>query len=250
MPRRGGRRFDRRPRSPPRRGRARPLFKFWTYLLSVVGFHLLLPLVCVPWLFSWTGLLLVPVALTISLHRWESAVAGITGWASTHRSYNCPKWLEHLFALFGICALQDSPARWVVIHRLHHQHSDHQADPHSPKVSWFWGHMGWLFVENPLVHRVSTFSRHADLLKDRFYFRLERNATWVWVYAAHVVLFYLAGFAIGLATTGTWMAGVQFGLSLVLYGVVVRTGRHRPAGTSPGGQFARPHVRLSQLQHR
>ncbi len=193
----------------------------WTYLLSVVGFHLLLPLVSVPWLFSWTGLLLVPVA-----NYFFTSLGVGAGYHRllTHRSYNCPKWLEHLFALFGICALQDSPARWVVIHRLHHQHSDHQADPHSPKVSWFWGHMGWLFVENPLVHRVSTFERYApDLLKDRFYFRLERNATWVWVYAAHVVAFYLAGFAIGAAATGRVMGGVQFGLSLVLYGVVVRT---------------------------
>ncbi|HTI52085.1 MAG TPA: fatty acid desaturase [Planctomycetaceae bacterium] len=193
----------------------------WPYLLAVVAMHLLLPLVAIPWLFSWTGLLLVP------LGNYVFTSLGIgAGFHRllTHRSYQCPKWLEHLFALFGVCALQDSPARWVVVHRLHHQHSDHQSDPHSPMVSWFWGHMGWLFVRNPQLHRLDTYERYApDLLKDPFYFRLERGATWVWVYVAHAVLFYLVGFAVGWATTGTVMGGVQFGLSVFLYGVVVRT---------------------------
>src|SRR5262249_18010916 len=43
-------------RQPPpetaQRGRV-----IWVYLIPVVLFHLLLPLACVPWLFSWTGLL-------------------------------------------------------------------------------------------------------------------------------------------------------------------------------------------------
>jgi stearoyl-CoA desaturase (delta-9 desaturase) len=193
----------------------------WPYLLAVVGFHLLLPLVFVPWLFSWTGLLLVP------LGNYVFTSLGIgAGYHRllTHRSYQCPKWLEHLFALFGVCALQESPARWVVVHRLHHQHSDHQSDPHSPMVSWFWGHMGWLFVRNPQLHQLSTYERYApDLLKDRFYLRLERGAAWIWVYAAHAVCIYLAGLAFGWLIEGDVVAGVQFGLSLLLYAVVVRT---------------------------
>src|SRR5262249_42468032 len=113
----------------------------WPYALIVLGFHLLLPLAFVPWLFSWTGLLLVPLGTSFfcplgigaGFHR-----------LLTHRSYRGPKWLEHVFAVLGVCSLQDSPARWVVVHRLHHQHSDRQPDPHSPLVNWFWGHVGWL----------------------------------------------------------------------------------------------------------
>ena len=33
----------------------------WPYALAVVAYHLLLPLAFVPWLFSWTGLLLIPL---------------------------------------------------------------------------------------------------------------------------------------------------------------------------------------------
>jgi stearoyl-CoA desaturase (delta-9 desaturase) len=193
----------------------------WPYLGVVTAFHLLLPLAFVPWLFSWTGLILVP------LGNYVFCSLGIgAGYHRllTHRSYRCPRWLEHTFAVLGVCSLQDAPARWVMVHRLHHQHSERQPDPHSPLVTWFWGHMGWLFVENRQLSTLSTYDRYArDILRDRLYMRLERGHFWVWVYAAHAVLFYLAGVAIGWATTGEWLGGVRFGLSLLLWGVVFRT---------------------------
>jgi len=120
--------------------------------------------------------------------------------------------------------LQDSPARWVVIHRLHHQHSDEQPDPHSPMVHWFWGHVGWLFVENRQVDTMATYEKYArDILQDPFYLRLQRGHLWVWIYFLHALLFYLVGFAIGWAATGALIGGVQFGLSLLVWGVVFRT---------------------------
>jgi fatty-acid desaturase len=51
-------------------------------------------------------------------------------------------------------SLQDSPARWVMVHRMHHQHSDKQPDPHSPLVNWFWGHVGWLPGREPSADQV------------------------------------------------------------------------------------------------
>jgi fatty-acid desaturase len=193
----------------------------WPYLMAVVSYHLLLPLALVPWLFSWPGLLLIPLGnyLFCSL-----GIGACYHRLLTHRSYRCPRWLEHTFALLGICSLQDSPARWVMIHRLHHQYSDSQPDPHSPLVNWFWGHMGWLLVENRQLSKGSTYERYArDILQDRFYLRLERHHLWVWVYMAHTLLFYLVGLVAGRLLAGSWQAGVQFGLSLLLYGVVYRT---------------------------
>jgi stearoyl-CoA desaturase (delta-9 desaturase) len=193
----------------------------WGYAVAVLAFHLLLPLAFVPWLFSWTGLLLIP------LGNYVFCSLGIgAGYHRllTHRSFRCPRWLEHTFALLGVCSLQDAPARWVMIHRMHHQHSDRQPDPHSPLVTWFWGHMGWLFVENRALSRLDTYERYArDVLRDRFYLRLERGHFWVWVYGAHALLFYLAGFAAGWLAGDGWQDGVRFGLSVLLYGVVYRT---------------------------
>src|SRR6266446_5327684 len=62
----------------------------WPYALAVAGFHVLLPLAFIPWLFSWTGLLLVP------LGNYAFCSLGIgAGFHRllTHRSYRCPKWL-------------------------------------------------------------------------------------------------------------------------------------------------------------
>src|SRR5262249_18888892 len=193
----------------------------WPYLSAVIVFHLLLPLIFIPWLFSWTGLLLIP------LGNYVFTSLGIgAGYHRllTHRSYRCPKWLEHLLALLGVCSLQDAPARWVMIHRLHHQHSDRQPDPHSPMVTWFWGHLGWVLVENRQLNQWSTYERYArDLLQDPFYLRLERRHFWVWVAIIHAMLFYFVGLVVGGLVTGAWMGGVQFAFSLLLYGVVFRT---------------------------
>lgn len=193
----------------------------WGYLSIIILFHLLLPLAFVPWLFSWTGLILIPVGNFIFCSLGIGA-----GYHRllTHTSFQCPKWVERCLALLGVCSLQGPPARWVMIHRMHHQHSDEQPDPHTPRVSWFWGHMGWLFLKNSACSSLDSYERYAkDLMQQPFYRTLERGMNWIYVYIAHAVLFLLAGFVIGWATTGQVMGGVQFGLSLLLYGVFYRT---------------------------
>ena len=142
----------------------------------------------------------------------------------THRGFKCSKWLEHTLAILGVCCLQDSPARWVAIHRLHHNNSDEQPDPHTPLAGWFWSHVGWLFIENRQLSTIATYEKYArDVLQDPFYFRLERNLMWVWVYAIHAVLFSVVGFAVGWIWTGTLEGGLMVAFSWFLWGVVMRT---------------------------
>ena len=194
---------------------------FWPYLAVIIVFHLLLPLALIPGLFTWTGLVLVflgnyvfgSVGINIGYHR-----------LLTHRSFRCPKWLEHGFALLGVCSLQGSPGRWVAVHRMHHQHSDERPDPHSPLVSFFWGHMGWLVIENRNLDTMSTYEKYArDVFQDRFYMRLHRNETWLLIYAAHALLILGLGFLAGWILTGTRVAALHFGLSIFVWGVIVRT---------------------------
>ena len=209
-----------RPRSLPHPSAVNRRKILWPYLISIATYHLLALLAFVPWLFSWTGVALAfaglyvfgTLGINLCYHR-----------LLTHRGFNCPRWLEHGFALLGICCLQDTPARWVAVHRLHHQHSDEEPDPHSPLVTFLWGHMGWLMVENQQVNSVMTYDRYArDVLKDPFYFAFERNLLWVWVNMAQWAVFFLVGLAIG-SYGGTLNDGVQFGLSLLVWGVFVRT---------------------------
>jgi fatty-acid desaturase len=193
----------------------------WPYFVGIVGFHVLALLAFVPWLFSWTGMILAlcglyvfgTLGINLCYHR-----------LLTHKGFILPKWLEHIFAVLGVCCLQDTPARWVAVHRLHHQHSDEQDDPHSPLVSFFWGHFGWLMVTNLELQRLSMYERYSrDVLRDRFYLGLERHGMWMWINLAHWLAFFLGGFAIGWAASGEALGGVQFGLSLLVWGVFVRT---------------------------
>ena len=190
-------------------------------MTSVVGLHLLSLLVLVPWYFSWSGVVLtllgLPLYGTLGINLCFHRLL-------THRGFTCPKWLEHGLALLGVCCLQDTPARWVAIHRLHHQHSDRQPDPHSPLVNFFWAHMGWVLIRNREHARLPFFEQYArDVLRDPFYLRLERHVAWFWIYWAHALLYFFAGLACGWLATGQWMLGVQFGLSLLLWGVILRT---------------------------
>jgi stearoyl-CoA desaturase (delta-9 desaturase) len=193
----------------------------WVYLLSVTAIHVLALLAFVPWLFSWFGLALALCGIyvfgTLGINTCYHRLL-------THRSFECPLWLEHSLAVIGVCCLQDSPIRWVAIHRAHHQHSDTQPDPHSPLVTFFWSHCGWLFADNPSLNQLAFYDRYArDLVKDRFYVRIERRLGWVWINLAQWGVFYALGMLVGLVASGTLAAGVQMGLSALVWGVFVRT---------------------------
>src|SRR6266567_7542194 len=51
----------------------------------------------------------------------------------THRSFQPPKWIEYFLAVCGTLALEGGPISWVTVHRIHHQFSDKQGDPHTPR---------------------------------------------------------------------------------------------------------------------
>ena len=50
----------------------------------------------------------------------------------THRGYKTPKWVEYFLTTCATLALEGGPIFWVATHRIHHQHSDQEGDPHSP----------------------------------------------------------------------------------------------------------------------
>lgn len=194
---------------------------FWPYLTVFVAFHVLALLAFVPYFFSWTGVALVFIGnyffgscgINIGYHR-----------LLTHGSFQCPRWLERTFSLLGVCALQDSPLRWVAIHRMHHQYSDRRPDPHSPLVNFFWGHVGWLVKENRDVGTLEMFEKYArDLLQDRFHRKLHSNFNWLWLYFLHAIVIGLVALGVGWLIYREWGGALQFGASIFVWGVIVRT---------------------------
>ena len=193
----------------------------WFYAITIFGLHVLALLACIPWLFSWTGVALMIAGLYVF------GVLGINlcyHRLLAHRSFACPVWFERLLVFIALCCMQDAPARWVAAHRIHHNYSDEPLDPHSPLVSFLWSHVGWLLVDTHGLNKILNYERYVhDLLRQPFYFTLERRFVPIWVYLGHAMLFYLAGFIAGWARNGQVLDGVQFGLSLLVWGVIVRT---------------------------
>ena len=199
----------------------RPFQLNWPYIIVIAGYHAAAVLAFMPGYFSWSGLIVAILGthlcglfgINLCYHR-----------LLTHRGLKCPKWLEHAMVVIAMSCLQETPARWVAIHRRHHQFADEQPDPHSPLASFFWGHIGWLLVHQPELARLGIYERYAkDILRDRFYVALERHDWLVWIYLIQMPLFFAAGFAVA------WLLGDTAGrcgavrLSILVFGVFVRT---------------------------
>jgi stearoyl-CoA desaturase (delta-9 desaturase) len=126
--------------------------------------------------FSWRALIVsvifywVTIGFGISLgyHRLH-----------THRSFVIPQWMDYLFALFGAMTLEGGPIFWVATHRIHHQKSDVDGDPHSPRDGAFWSHMGWILFGEAKHNNTRLMGKYApDLMRHKFYVTLNN---WHWL---------------------------------------------------------------------
>jgi sn-1 stearoyl-lipid 9-desaturase len=123
----------------------------------------------------------------------------------THRGYTTYRWVEYFLTWCGTLALEGGPIFWVATHRIHHQHSDHEGDPHTPREGKWWAHMGWIVSGQGLHHDASVLARYVpDLVRDRGHVFLSR-----WHWTSNVV--------VGLALLAFG------GLPYVLWGIFFRT---------------------------
>jgi fatty-acid desaturase len=193
----------------------------WPNVILISFYHLAALAAFLPIYFNWSALIVAVVGAQVS------GVLGINlcyHRLLTHRGLRCPKWLERCFVVLAILCLQDTPARWVAVHRRHHQHSDEQPDPHTPLASLFWAHMGWLFVKHPELSRLGIYQRYAkDILRDPFYLTLERNALQLTINLVQLPAFFIIGFAVARWQGDTAAMAARYGVSLVLFGTFVRT---------------------------
>jgi stearoyl-CoA desaturase (delta-9 desaturase) len=122
----------------------------------------------------------------------------------THRSYEVPKLIEYFMAICGTTTLEGGPISWVATHRIHHQKSDQEGDPHTPREGGWWAHVGWIISGESNHNNTKVMSRYApDLGKDPFY---------RWLNTYHYVPLIVSGlilFAIG-------------GMPMMLWGTCVR----------------------------
>lgn len=177
----------------------------------------------VPWFFSWSGVVVMLVyiqilgtgGIVIGYHRLLS-----------HRSFRVPLWLEHLFVTCALCTLQETPAQWVAWHRAHHRHSDEHDDPHTPRAGFLWSHVLWIVwgLGDATEKRYPPDVYARDILRDPFYRWLEDvPVAAVRFYVGHALLTIAAAATVFCAMYGPTSEAVRLTLSVLVWGVILRT---------------------------
>jgi len=108
--------------------------------------------------------------LVLALVLYVIGAVGITAGCHrlwSHRSYKAKLPFRTCLMLATAVANQGSIFHWARDHRLHHKHSDTEADPHNALRGIFYSHLGWLLVKkHPLVRAAGKEIPVDDLLAD------------------------------------------------------------------------------------
>ena len=179
----------------------------WPTLLWIAVIHL--GALVAPWFFTWKAVILTMVLI------WFCACLGVClGYHRllTHGSFKTFRPVRWLLAWLGAMSGEGPPITWVANHRKHHQYSDKDGDPHSPKDGGLWSHVLWLFPSIRPAERRRLDARYApDLLKDP-----------VMRFLTHSFLFWHFAAGAALLAVGWTFWDLRTGISLLLFGMFVR----------------------------
>ncbi|MGZ4832746.1 MAG: acyl-CoA desaturase [Terriglobales bacterium] len=143
-------------------------------------------------MFTWKGLVLA------ALLWWVTGSLGIgMGYHRllTHRGYKCPKWVEYFLTTCGALTLEGGPMYWVATHRIHHQNSDKEGDPHSPNDGGLWAHIGWVITGRTLHNDCGNILPYVpDLRKDKFHTWISKYH-WVPIVALGMIVLAFGGWS-------------------------------------------------------
>ena len=91
-----------------------------------------------------------------------------------HRAFRASKWYEYYVLFLGTLTASGPLLGWVGVHRMHHNHTDTEEDPHSPRHQGFIPVLTSTFKVKTIKHRV---------VKD-----LLRNPRVMWFYRNHMLI--------------------------------------------------------------
>ena len=172
----------------------------WITTFFMLAFHV--GAIVALFMFSWKGLV---AAIFL---WWFTGSLGIgMGYHRllTHRGYKTPRWVEYFLTICGTMALEGGPIAWVATHRIHHQNTDKEGDPHSPNDGGLWAHMGWIITGKAMHSNTAELLPYVpDLRKQPFH---------MWITKYHWVP--MIGLGAILYAIGGW--------SCVMWGVFLRT---------------------------
>jgi fatty-acid desaturase len=179
----------------------------WPMLFLIVLFHA--GAVAALFLFTWQRLLVMAILYVLAINV---GIGMCYHRLLTHRGYRVPKWLEYVMTIFATLSLEGGPIFWVSTHRVHHQLSDKEGDPHTPREGGWWAHAGWILFGESLHTQIEALSRYSpDLSRDRFH---------VWMSKYHWLPITLS--AVLLFSLGWICGGFVNGIAMFLWGALLR----------------------------
>jgi len=179
----------------------------WITVGTIIAFHI--GALAAFFFFSWERLM---VAVIIYVLAINVGIGMCYHRLLTHRGYHTPKWVEYAMAVCATLALEGGPIFWVSTHRVHHQMSDQEGDPHTPREGAWWAHTGWIFFGEALHSQTEVLARYTpDLHRDRFH---------IWLSKYHWLPLTLSGLL--LLGLGWAFGGPMSGIGFLLWGVMLR----------------------------
>ena len=160
----------------------------WGVLAWMVGMHV--GALAAPFYFTWQAL-----AVCVVLHWLTCSIGICLGYHRylSHRSMKLRKPAEFFTMLCGVLSGEGSPLNWSATHRLHHQRSDLEGDPHSPTVNAWWSHLLWMFVRQTPAEHDRLYRRYVPDLIDRPMMRFFEWSFFPWLILSGVVLYAVGG---------------------------------------------------------
>src|SRR5271167_3509465 len=142
----------------------------WITAVFMVAFHI--GAIAALFFFSWgaviTAAILYVFAINMGIGMGYHRLL-------THRGYKTSKWVEYFLTVCATLSLEGGPIFWVATHRVHHQLSDQDGDPHTPREGGWWAHTGWILFGEALHGQVEILKRYSpDLSRDKFYLWLSK----------------------------------------------------------------------------
>jgi stearoyl-CoA desaturase (delta-9 desaturase) len=167
---------------------------------------------------------IIPMILYASWHEWIIAlfmyfVFNGLGMIMTyhrlltHRSYDCPKWLEYTLSFITTFSFTGSAITWIAIHRKHHKFADTDKDPHSPDHLGFW--------------RVQFFTAFAEV-EGRYALDLMRDSFYKWQHKYYTIICYVTILTLALIDPMLVVYALLFPAGLTLFfGTLILSTAHK-----------------------
>jgi stearoyl-CoA desaturase (delta-9 desaturase) len=131
----------------------------------------------------------------------------------THRSYDCPKWLEYTLSFITTFSFTGSAITWIAIHRKHHKFADTDKDPHSPDHLGFW--------------RVQFFTAFAEV-EGRYALDLMRDSFYKWQHKYYTIICYVTILTLALIDPMLVVYALLFPAGLTLFfGTLILSTAHK-----------------------